>query len=169
MKQFLKIRTVAEIQMMPAAGPWSTKSGGNLEVLMKVPMAALNEQYFSYDSEETDRLSQDIRGLRIYTVRDLPQDKIGGMEWHRIREEMVFSLEGSVLWICEDALGNKREFTLDSGMGIWVPPGILHTYRVLEEGSGLLVVANTLFIPEDASTHDTYSLEDFHELQKQLK
>ena len=46
-----------------------------------------------------------------------------------------------------------------------MPPYILHSYMVLEEGSGLLVLANTLFNPEVKETHDTYSMQAFRELQ----
>ncbi len=167
MKEFTP-PSVDDIQVMPAAGPWPTKSGGELMVTMKMPLQDVQEKYLAYDQAELDPLPQDIRGLRIYTVRKLPQERIGGMEWHRVREEMIFVLEGSVLWECEDLYGNKRSYTLDGGAGIWMPPFILHTYTVLAEGSGLLVMANTLFIPDDPATHDTYSLEAFKELQNRI-
>jgi hypothetical protein len=45
-------------------------------------------------------------------------------------------------------------------------PFILHAYEVLEEGSNLLIVANTLFNPNNSKTHDTYSIKEFRELQE---
>lgn len=122
-----------------------------------------------HNREELNKIPEDIRGLRSYSVRGLPKDKIGGTEFHRIREELVFGLEGRVLWKCEDIYGGRREFELSSQKGVWVPPFVLHTYHTLEENSGLLVLANTLFNPDDPRTHDTYSREEFRKLQKSIE
>ncbi len=161
--------TVDQIQVIEARGPWTTKSGGQLNVVMAMDFGKVQDQYLHYEDNELARVPEDIRGLRIYTVRDLPKGSIGGTEWHRIREEMVFGLEGSVHWECEDVFGEKREFTLSAVLGVWMPPFILHTYQAREEGSGLLVFANTLFIPNNPRTHDTYSTEAFRELQVQRR
>jgi len=166
MKEISRKVTVDEISEIPARGPWQTKSGGDLMVTMAMDYEVLQSTYLHYDESETGSIigKFDIRGLRIYTVRGLREGQIGGTEWHRIREEMVFSLEGSVRWVCEDLYGGTREFLLNGNEGLWMPPFILHTYHVLEGGSGLLVVANTLFDPHNVSTHDTYSTEAFREL-----
>jgi len=159
------VPTVDDIQIFETRGPWNTKSGGRLDVLFAIPLATAQEKYFHYEKIEMDCVPGDIRGLRVYTVRDLPSGRIGGTEWHRIREEMVFALEGSVFWMCEDLFGGQRNFVLGAGVGIWMPPFIRHTYEVREEKSGLFIIANTLFVPEDPRTHDTYSEETFRELQ----
>ena len=72
-------------------------------------------------------------------------------------------------WECEDIYRNKTEFILTQENGIWMPPFILHTYEVLENNSGLFVVANTLFVPDDPRTHDTFSADKFRELQKAVR
>ncbi|MCK5059894.1 MAG: WxcM-like domain-containing protein [Candidatus Pacebacteria bacterium] len=159
------IPSVKDVQIMNVRGPWDTKSQGKLMAVYAMPYAVVQSRYLDYDSEELHKISSDVRGLRIYTVRDLPAGKIGGIEWHRIREEIVFVLDGSFQWECEDFQGGKRQFTLDSRSGLWIPPFILHTYKARESGSGLFVLANTLFVPEDSTTHDTYSAEEFCELR----
>lgn len=166
MKSPPTLRLVEEIQTMPATGPWKTKSGGELMVTMKLPLSTVQDQYLAYNEAELRRIPEDIRGLRIYTVRNLPKGEIGGTEWHRVREEMIFILEGSVTWECEDLAGECITYTLTKDEGIWMPPSILHTYTVLEENTGLLVFANTLFVPENPATHDTYSLQEFREAQE---
>ena len=167
MKKLGRVPTVDDVQVIEAHGPWGTKSGGKLNVVFAMPLATVQDRYLHYEDAELGQVPFDIRGLRAYTVRGLPSTRIGGTEWHRIREEMIFALEGSVRWTCEDLLGGKRDFTLDVGVGVWMPPFILHTYEVREEGSGLLVIANTLFVPDDPRTHDTYSMEMFREFQSQ--
>ena len=158
--------TVSDVRILESRGPWNTKSGGTLNVAVALPLAEVQSRYFRYEPRELERVPLDIRGLRIYTVDNLPKGGIGGNEWHRIREEMVFGIAGSLRWICEDLAGNKKELIINGRMGVWMPPFILHTCEVLEEGSGFLVIANTLFVPDDPTTHDTYSLETFRELQE---
>lgn len=157
--------TVKDMLVIETRGPWPSKSGGKLMVTFALPWASVKHRYFHYDSEELCRVSQDIRGLRMYTVRGMPRKAVGGNEWHRIRDEMVFVLEGSFLWRCEDLYGQTRDITLTSDVGVWMPPFLLHTYEAQEEGCGLLVVANTLYIPGDSSTHDTYLVPEFRKLQ----
>ncbi len=164
-----RFNTVEEVIVCEARGPWTTKSGGELTVLSALPFSTTIDQFFNYKEKELAKMPKgfDIRGLRIYSVRNLSAHQIGGMEFHKIRQEMIFCLEGSVRWECEDVFGNKKNWMLTPGIGVWMPPYILHTYKVLEEKSGLLVVCNTLFIPEDKRTHDTYSKEEFLKIQKQ--
>jgi len=159
------VPTVNDVQIIKTRGPWNTKSGGKLNVVFAIPLATVQDRFLHYEAAELRRVPGDIRGLRAYTVHDLPNGRIGGTEWHRIREEMVFALEGSVRWVCEDLLGGKKDLLLDPSVGVWMPPFILHTYEAKEERSGLFIVANTLFVPDDPRTHDTYSMETFRELQ----
>ena len=167
MKDFIRNPSrVDKIQVLDARGPWQTKSGGKLMVAFTLPFDVVQQRYFAYDQEELKKVPEDIRGLRIYTVRDLPQGPIGGTEFHRIREEIIYGLEGKIKMECEDLFGGKKKFILTPEKGIWMPPFILHTYKMMEEKSGLLVIANTLFNPDDPRTHDTYSLEVFRQLQK---
>lgn len=159
------VPTVEDIRVVETCGPWETKSGGQLEVLFALSLNEVWVKCFGYRDEELDRIPKDIRGLRAYIVRGLPEGGIGGKEFHRIREELVFVLAGSMLWVCEDLFGGRKEFILDPSVGIWMPPFIMHTCTVLEEDSVFLIVANTLFDPDDPRTHDTYSREAFRELQ----
>lgn len=164
----LRVPHLNEVQVIDARGPWNTKSGGKLMVLLAMPQYELFEKYFSYDEKELNRVPVDIRGLRFYSVRDLPQDRIGGTEFHRIRQEIVFGLEGKTSWKLEDLSGQIKELILDPQKGIYLPPFILHTYISLTPGSGLLIIANTLFNPEDSRTHDTYPDTLFREMQRKF-
>jgi hypothetical protein len=158
------IEYVSEIE---ARGPWKTKSDAELKVLFAMPYDKLLE-FLKYDENELRQLPENITGLRSYSVKGLVKGSLGGMEFHRIRKELLFGLEGVVDVECEDVYENKRRFRLDSQYGIYIPPFILHTYKTIEDG-GVLVVANTLFNPEDKTTHDTYSQIIFRKLQEQYK
>jgi len=159
-----RLPTVADIETFPVRGPWVTKSGGALDVLCALPIADV-QRYLTYDEAELARVPTDLRGLRLYHVRDLPIGRIGGTEFHRIRAEMLIGLAGAERWEFEDLRGGIRHVDLTPTVGVRLPPFILHTYTVREEGSGNLVVANTLFDPNDPRTHDTYSVAAFRELQ----
>jgi oxalate decarboxylase/phosphoglucose isomerase-like protein (cupin superfamily) len=161
--------TVSDIRTVSRRGPWQTKSGGELGVFFGIPFNEINDVFFNYEVSELNNLQRDIRGLRAYEVRDIPKGNLGANEWHRIRNELVFALDGKIRWSCEDVYGDNIEFVLNKEMGIWTPPYILHTYEVLDNKGGILVIANTLFFPDDASSHDTYSLDAFRELQFQYK
>lgn len=156
---------IYEIKTFRSDGPWNTKSKGLLSVLFSIPFDVLTEKFLKYDNKELSGIPEDIRGLRIYTVKDLNEGEVGGMEYHRIRQEIIFNLSGRTCWIFEDLFGKKREFNLYSGMGLWIPPFIMHTYKTMENKSGLLVLTNTLFNADKKETHDTYSLKSFKELQ----
>jgi dTDP-4-dehydrorhamnose 3,5-epimerase-like enzyme len=98
-------------------------------------------------------------------VSNIPKGSIGAREVHKVRHELAFVLDGSVRWTCEDVYGNVKECILDKTTAIWTPPYVLHTYEALEENSRILVIANTLFDPNDPRTHDSYSETEFRELQ----
>lgn len=72
------------------------------------------------------------------------------------------TLAGAALWQTVDFNGNEREFVLDGKTAIIQPPGILHTYTALEDGTRLQVICNTLFDPNDPRTHDSYTQDDFY-------
>ena len=160
----IPISGIGKVRMLRAQGPWETKSGGRLEVAVAIPWKELGNVFFDYDQEELQRLAIDIRGFRIYRISGLARGRIGGNEFHRIRTEMAFCIKGLVLWTCQDLEGSKKELVLCPGVGILLPPFIMHTYKVLEDASELEVVANTIFVPDDKRTHDTYSADAFREL-----
>jgi len=152
--------SIRDIQVVKTAGPWQSKSGGDLSVIFKLPRQDL-ENFMDYDNPAFDEVSEDIRGLRMYTVEDIPTGSVGGKEWHKIRTEFITCLGGAAVLECVDLNGDERKFVLDGRNGVIVPPRILHTYEALEDNTSLLVVANTLFIPEKPETHDTYPVESF--------
>lgn len=157
--------TVQDVKVLKGAGPWPTKSGGELNVLFQLPLCEILNSYFRYAQSELDGLSHDIRGLRTYVVSGIPKGTIGANEWHRNRNELVFALNGTFTWNCEDALGDKKTMALTNGTGVWTPPFILHNYEAQTDNSSLLVIANTLYIPDNPETHDSYSAQSFQEFQ----
>lgn len=156
---------IGEIRVFNIGKLFKTKSEGELSVFFALPIKALNGRFFKYDSMELKRIPRDIRGLRTYAVQGLSEGSVGGKEFHRIREEILICTRGKIILTCEDIFGKKKEIVMIPGQAIWIPPFILHTYEVMENKSGILAVANTLFFPDDPRTHDTYSLEAFREIQ----
>ena len=171
-------------------GPWKTKSGGELRVLFSVPFQVLfsgkkdplsgikrffeiGDQiasgYFSYNKKELEKIPTDIRGFRSYTVSGLEKGSVGAMEFHKIRKELLFAIKGSAEIEVEDLEGGERKFIVNDETGLYIPSYLLHTYRVLENNTKILVVANTLYIPEKQETHDSFSIEVFRGMQKKAK
>jgi len=156
--------SIKDVRLMEVRGPWQTKSRGNLMVLSSFSNNEVDwKEFFKWDERELKNIP-DIRGLRYYIVKDLPKDKVGGGEFHKIRQEVIFATHGSVKWECEDLLGNRKITILTSQNGIWIPPFMLHKYKALVEGTELAVVANTTFDPKNPLTHDTFSISEFQKL-----
>lgn len=162
--------SVDDIRVIDARGPWDAKSGGRLMVHYALSGTNLVE-FLDVDNPAFGEIQEDsgvdIRGLRCYTVRDIPKNSVGGREWHLARTEYVTALAGAALWQCVDPQGGEREFVLDGSQAIIQPSGILHTYTALQDDTCLEVVCNTLFDPNDPRTHDTFSLHTFYELRGQ--
>lgn len=166
-KPIYSVPNIKDIHTIDRKGPWNTKSGGELNVLFGIPIDEIEAKFFNYNQDELDKLPRDVRGLRSYTVRNLATGSIGANEWHRIRNELVFAINGSAKWTCEDIYGKRVEFMLDQKSGVWTPPFILHTYEALQDNTELMVIANTLFFTDDPESQDTYSIDTFHDLQTQ--
>lgn len=147
-------------------GPWDTKSGGLLSVLFSMDYNEIVNKFFSYDQADLDMIGKDIRGLRSYSITDLTRGAVGANEWHRVRNEIVFATKGTVRWSYEDLYGKKAETILDATHGVFTPRCVLHTYEVISLTATLLCINNTVFFPNDSSTHDTYSAVSFRKLQK---
>lgn len=172
------VRAVADIAPQ---GSWPTKSGGLLTVNFALPNTGENSgqimgdfDWYVYPSEELE-LFQKLTGgfdprtlLRCYAVTNLSKGKIGGTEFHRLRQELVFCPSGRVEWECEDLTGEKEVLVLSRSQGVYTPPFTLHTYRTLEDNSALVVVCNTLMDPARRETSDTYSRETFQKMQEQV-
>jgi hypothetical protein len=139
--------------ILPLTGPWPTKSGGELSVLLN-----FNKQQTASFTGNTS----DLGGLRIYRVTGLSKGATGANEWHKVRTEMAFVARGGVTWNITHADGSQA--TLESDpytQGVMIPPGTMHTYKVTQDDTELLIITNTVFDPDDTSTHDTYSHASF--------
>lgn len=165
-----RLSRVTSIVQLQTNGPWQSKSGGELTVLLALTNQQLT-MFLDADNPEFttifDQTNTNVRGLRIYNVSGIPNGSTGANEFHLARTEIVNVLSGKALWQCEDVYGGTQEYTLDAASSLIVPSGILHTYTALEDNTRLQVVCNTLFIPDDPRTHDSYSAEEFRKLQSE--
>lgn len=168
-KPTYKIPTINDVVIIPSCGPWKTKSNGQLNVLFGIEFTKINDNFFKYEESELNTIPIDIRGLRAYDVSALSKGSVGANEWHRVRNELIFIINGSIKLTCIDTLGNQKEFILDKTNGAWIPPFIMHTYESQQNSTELLVVANTLFLPDEPKTHDSFDLESFKKIQKKFK
>ncbi len=155
--------SIHDIEVIKTPGNWATKSGGNLDVLTRVGHDLVTK-FFTYDPDELAKVPEDIRGLRLYRVSGIPEGTLGANEWHRVRNELFTVLKGRVIWTCQDTYGNIQEFDVTPNTTVFTPHHILHTYRATEGDTALMVVANTLFNPENPATHDSYKADDFQKL-----
>lgn len=160
--------SVHDIRELRMTGPWRSKSGGLLSVPFALPYAQAMD-LFDYDPAELAGVPRDIRGLRMFVLEDMPAGGVGGGEFHRIRVEIVFTVQGRVRWLCEDLHGGRKEFTPARDCILYFPPFILHTMEALEPGSAVVVIANTLYDPDDPDTHDTYPAAQFRTLQEHYR
>lgn len=152
--------TLNNVTLIPARGPWNTKSEGQLNVLFNLDTLTLSN-FLSYDSL-LSKEEADIRGLRMYHLSKLKKGSVGAREWHKVRTEIVTVTKGRVLWSLKDMNGNEAEYELAPfTKSLVIPPRIMHTYTVLQDTSEIIVLANTLYNPDDASTHDTYPETSF--------
>lgn len=148
--------TIDDVQELEIRGPWTTKSNADLRLLFGLGKKEM-DSFFTYDETELNKLPQDVRGLRMYTVSGLKTGAKGANEWHRIKKELIFITRGSVHWLLTDAFGNTKEYTLTpENHGILIPPFVLHAYTALEDDSEIAVITNSLFIVDDPRTHDVY-------------
>jgi len=161
--------SIGAIQELKPAGPWITKSNAELSVSISLDNNDLGYFFLNFSSKYKYQRDPDIRGLRIYRVSGIPVGTIGGTEFHRQRQEMVWCVRGKVEWVCEDIYGATKEYVLENGSGVWMPPFILHTYSALLPDSELLVLCNTTFDAQDPRTHDTWGTEVFSGLQKRVR
>lgn len=173
MKPHKNPATVDDVLELKVQGPWETKSKGQLDKLFELGFDTLfRNGYLDYNQTELSYLPKDIRGLRSYTVHKLqPRQNdgtqtIGGVEYHRIRKELLFVLEGAATIELEDVYGTIRKVQLTPRNGLYIQPFILHTYWIDANNTRLLVIANTLFDATDDRTKDTYPATAFRELQK---
>lgn len=161
--------SINDIQLFYGDGPWTTKSNAQLNVLFSIPFNSIEQHFFEYNKEDLDAIGFDVRGLRSYIVQDIPKNSVGANEWHRLRHEIIVCIKGKVLWEFEDLMGEKREIITEPGTCLWIPPFILHTYKALQKDSVVQVITNTLFLPDEPSTHDTYTAEAFNQLKLDAK
>lgn len=148
-----------------AKGPWPTKADGELEVLFALPQTVAMD-FLSWGDPKFNDLPGNLRGLRSYKVTDMPVGRTAGMEYHEVRREIMFGMSGRMQLQLEDVAGNIKIIELNPTVGVLIQPFILHTLKVDMNGSGFLVVCNTLFDPDDPATHDSFNMEAFRSLQE---
>jgi dTDP-4-dehydrorhamnose 3,5-epimerase-like enzyme len=149
-------------------GPWATKSGGELTVLFAFNKDVLSRM-FQVEQHELDLVPELELGIRAFQSTGLETGTIGGKHFHRIKQEVITITKGSAEFTLEDVYGNVRTITIDKRTpGLYIPPFVMHTYKVLEPAT-LIGVSNTLYNADVPATHDTYEDETFQLLQDHFK
>jgi hypothetical protein len=160
--------TVDDVREFRVTGPWQSKSGGVLNVPVALPhLEAM--RFFDYDPAELGRIPIDIRGLRVWVVSDIPAGGIGGNQFHRVRTEISFVVKGKVSWRFEDLYGGTRVISWSPDNALLMPPFVIHTLVSEESGSAVVTLANTLYIPDDPRTHDTYRADLFYAMRDRFR
>ncbi len=146
-------------------GPWSTKSGGLMHVVLAFPKAILETMLY-VDDDELKRAPKVELGLRAFHTRGVAEGTVGGKHFHRIKQEVISLSSGKAEFLMEDVYGGSRKIILDHRIrALLIPPFVMHTYTALEE-TELIGVSNTLYDHDDPETHDTYSQEVFDRLRE---
>ena len=145
-------------------GPWNTKSGGRLDVLFALDEKILNRM-LQVDPHELSLAPALRLGIRAFHSSGLAAGSVGGEHFHRIKDEIIAFTKGSAEYILEDLYGGKRKLQIgDHARGLYIPPFIMHTYTIIEAAE-LIGVSNTLYDPDDPTTHDTFDGVAFQILQ----
>lgn len=170
-KPFRSPPSVDEVCLLPSDGPFSTKSGGVLSVLWTAPLLSAQgptlDELFTFDDAELAPFSHDVRALRLLTIAGLHQGAHGGEEFHRARTTLLFPILGSIDLTVEDVYKNTVTHRLDVKNGASIPPFIFHRYTALEEGTLLVLLANTRILPNDPQSSDSYGRLVFECLRSQ--
>lgn len=129
---------------------------------------------------ESKRLPPDSLGLRVSQNFRLVKGNKSKKVFHRVGLTKMEIQLGSVCLRAEDYLGNKTEFILESGDGIWIPSYILYDYEIITtvklsriekvffEEAQLIIISSVLKINKDQLI-DLYSQHEFRELQKEYQ
>jgi hypothetical protein len=160
--------TVADVRELRTSGPWLSKSGGGLSVPIMLSHPD-TQHFFDYDPAELERIGVDIRGLRVFFVRNAVACGVAGNQFHRVRTEIEFVVEGSVRWELEDLYGGTRELHASPERAICIPPFILHRATFADAATTLATLTNTVYVRDDPRTHDTYPAETFRALRERLR
>lgn len=159
---------VNDVRESRLTGPWPSKSGGDLHVAFALPhIQAMG--LLDYDPTELARIPVEMRGLRLWTVSDIPAGGIVGTQFHRLRTEISFVVKGRCHWLFEDLYGATRVVAWAPDLVLSMPPFVLHTMVCEEAGTTLVTFANTLYVPDDSRTHDTYSTNVFRDLRDRFR
>jgi len=157
--------SVADVRVFEVGDTFRSKSGA--ELLVPVTLSAANvSTLLEYDERELDRIGVDIRGLRIYYLRGGSKGAVSGNQFHRIRTEIIFPIEGAVQLNCEDLDGATFEMRVTDKHAVLVPPMVMHTMTFESAYTVLCILTNTLFYADNPRTHDTYSEDEFRALQE---
>lgn len=86
---------------------------------------------------------------RFFTVYDVPTKDVRGEHAHRVCEQFLVCMSGSVSVVVDDG-ADREEFVLDDpGFGVYMPPMTWGTQYKYSEDAVLLVLASHLYDPHD--------------------
>lgn len=144
-------------------GPWSTKSGGQMHVIMAFDEAILKLLLVT-EPEELLYAPKVKLGFRAFHTKGIEAKTEGGKHYHRIKREFICASNGALEFLLEDVYGGKKIIILDQNTrALYIPPFVMHSYKVLKQAE-LIGISNTLYDHEDPETHDTYDRDAFNRL-----
>jgi UDP-2-acetamido-3-amino-2,3-dideoxy-glucuronate N-acetyltransferase len=97
---------------------------------------------------------------RYFVVFDVPSKEVRGAHAHRVCEQFLSCLHGSVAVVCDDGV-NRQEFLLDSPeIGLYLPPMVWGIQSKYSADASLLVLASHGYDPDDyIRDYDTFLQE----------
>lgn len=159
---------VSDVDVSTTIGPWHSKCHGDLLVPVMLPFEQAR-RFLEYDTEELARLETDIRGIRVFYLDHAEAGGMAGNQFHRLRTEIAFVVEGTVHWEFEDLYGGERKLVASQNLSVVIPPFVLHRATFGGDGGTLATLANTIYIREDPRTHDTYSADQFRGMRQSMQ
>lgn len=86
---------------------------------------------------------------RYFIVFDVPSKEVRGAHAHRVCEQFLVCMRGSVSVVCDDGR-QRQEFLLDSPqLGLYLPPMVWGTQYKYSADAMLLVLASHRYDPDD--------------------
>jgi mannose-6-phosphate isomerase-like protein (cupin superfamily) len=137
---------------------YKSKSGADLKIVIQLTKNQLKEFF------------KNNVGFRIYRLDNIQKGREGAKEFHKIRKEIFIIERGKIELKLEDLKGLKSKYELkENYIFYFIPPFTYHLYRGLTDNSSMAILANTLYFKDKPETYDTYSENEFKELQRANK
>jgi WxcM-like, C-terminal len=115
--------------------------------LIEVPRIGSTDVGFISVAELERVIPFEVR--RVFWTYDTPVHQTRGRHAHKVTEQVLWAMSGTITVTTEDALGTSMEFVLNTPTaGLYLPPHVWHV-MTYSEGAVQLAFASTLYQKED--------------------